>query len=274
MNAKHPNGRHASQRHRLWVIPPGALAIALVVAAFVINKVWAADNLLGVWIITSLLIAVSFALIGLAAGRWEALFIDNRNRMSLSKLQVVLWTIPIFSALLAASCFNAAQGGDASTITGVALDSKLWALLGISLTTAVGAPIALSGKGSRKASSAELKDTKENLQAQTGVAADKIDNIGHVLTKANPADARWSDIVRGDDVGNADMIDFSKVQQLYFTLLTLLIFCLAVANQFASVKASEIITKLPVPDTGFLALLGVSGAGYLVYKGMSHSQDA
>ncbi len=258
------------------------------------NVVWAPTQLLAIWPITLVIVCVSLALIGLSGGRWESTFIDNRNRMSLSKLQVVLWTVAIFSSLIAASCFNAGRAGGASTITGVVVDPKLWALLGISISTAVGASLALSGKGSRAASQPELDDTKRNLQGQTGVAQNNITHVGHVLTKANLADARWSDLVRGDDVGNADMIDFSKVQQLYFTLLTLLIFGLAVTKQFASSAETAlrlathetvldadkhpitqaVITQLPVPDTGFLGLLAVSGAGYLVYKGMSHSQDA
>jgi hypothetical protein len=90
------------------------------------------------------------------------------------------------------------------------------------------------------------------------------------------------------------MIDFSKVQQLYFTLLTLLIFGLSVAEEFTAfantaaklaahleVKDAAghqvmqaIIERLPTPDSGFLGLLAASGAGYLVYKGLSHSKDA
>lgn len=98
---------------------------------------------------------------------------------------------------------------------------------------------------------------------------------GHVLVKADQMDARWSDIVRGDDVGNADTMDFSKVQQLYFTLLTVLIFLLALAKSFGDAATNHsIIGQLPVPDAGFLGLLAVSGAGYLAYKGISHSKDA
>jgi hypothetical protein len=143
------------------------------------------------------------------------------------------------------------------------------------ITTAVGQPLALSAKSSRTASPSELNDTKNNLQSITDVPAVNVQADGHILIKATLGDARWSDLVRGDDVGNADMIDFSKVQQLYFTLLTLLIFGLAIAGDFTvSVSKHAVITQLPAPDAGFLGLLAASGAGYLVYKGMSHSKDA
>jgi hypothetical protein len=234
------------------------------------------------------------ALVGLAGGRWEATFIDNRNRMSLSKLQVILWTVAILSAILSASCFNAGTLGDVSKIMGVAVDPQLWGLLGISITAAVGTPLILSGKGTRIVSHSELEDTQQNLKAMTGVPEQDIQSRGHILIKTNQADARWSDLIRGDDVGNGDTIDFSKVQQLYFTLLTLLIFGLAVAREFnaaseiarklaahqavtdangQSITTQAVISQLPVPDTGFLALLAASGAGYIFYKAMSHSQD-
>jgi len=266
--------RQNARRLMTTVRQAGWLAALVLIAAFAGNMLFAANNLLGTWLITLVVIAVSLALLGLAAGRWEATFIDNRNRMSLSKLQVLLWTIAIFSSLLSASCFNYGVNGEISSIMGIAVDARLWGLLGISLSLAIGQPLALSGKGSRTASESELKDTKRNLQAITNVPATNIQNNGHVLTKADLADARWSDLVRGDDVGNADMIDFSKVQQLYFTLLTLLIFGLAVAGEFTDSASKNVaIKQLPVPDAGFLGLLAASGAGYLVYKGMSHSKD-
>jgi hypothetical protein len=256
----------------------GALAAVVLLAAFAINIVWAPTDLYRIWLVTLAAVCVSLALIGLAGGRWESTFIDNRNRMSLSKLQVVLWTIVVFASLVSASCFNIEHAADPSNITAVVVDPKIWALLGISLTTAVGAPIALSAKGSRTALPAELDETKENLLAQTGVAVTDIGNRGHVLTKVELKDARWSDLIRGDDVGNADLIDFSKVQQLYFTLLTLLIFAFGVAKEFSAqtdlhADPHAVIPQLPTPDSGMLALLAVSGAGYLVYKGMSHSED-
>jgi hypothetical protein len=252
----------------------GWVGAAVLVVAFAGNIRYAPSHLLDIWLLTLVAVAVSLAFFGLAGGRWEATFIDNRNRMSLSKLQVILWTVAIFSALLSASCFNAGSQGDFTTVMGITVDPKLWGLLGISITAAVGQTVALSTKGSRIPQDDELNDTKQNLQAATGVPIANIQSNGHVLTKVNLADARWSDLIHGDDVGNADMIDFSKVQQLYFTLLTLLIFGLAVGDEFmASAKGGAAITQLPAPDAGFLGLLAASGAGYLVYKGMSHSQD-
>jgi hypothetical protein len=134
----------------------------LLLGAFAGNVVWAPIHLLGSWLLTIVVVAVSLALIGLSGGRWEATFIDNRNRISLSKLQVILWTVAIFSSIVSASCFNAGSLGDVSEILGVEIDPTLWGLLGISITSAIGTPLALSGKGSRTASEQELEDTKRN----------------------------------------------------------------------------------------------------------------
>ena len=254
----------------------GIIGTAVLIAAFVVNIHFAPGNLVYTWLATLVVIAISLAFFGASSGRWEGTFIDNRNRMSLSKLQVILWTIVIFSALLTASCYNAGTQADPMTVMGIVVDPKLWGLLGISIATALGQPLALAPKTDRTPEPAELTDTQTNLAATTGVPAANITNNGHVLTKANQADARWSDLIHGDDVGNADMIDFSKVQQLYFTLLTLLIFGLTVVDEFnkAVTNNNATISKLPVPDAGYLGLLAASGAGYLIYKGMSHTQDA
>lgn len=253
----------------------GSVGALVLTAAFAGNIYLASSNVLFAWLATLVVVAISLAFFGTAAGRWEATFIDNRNRISLSKLQVILWTIAILSAVLTAGCFNSATQSDVATVMGIVVDPKLWGLLGISLTTAIGQPLALAPKTDKTPAPAELTDTRNNLAATTGVAAANIQSNGHVLTKANLADARWSDLIHGDDVGNADNVDFSKVQQLYFTLLTLLIFGLAVADVFkGAAKAGSAITQLPTPDAGYLGLLGASGAGYLAYKAMSHSQDA
>jgi len=253
----------------------GLAGIILLAVIFAINVRWAGDMLVTIWLLTTLAVALSVALFGVAGGRLEATFIDNRNRMSLSKLQTILWTVVIFSALLSASCFNASLPNAASAIAGIVVDPKLWALLGITMTTAVGAPLALSGKTTRSPSLLELTDTRKNLLTFTGVSPANIGADGHVLVKADQQDARWNDAVLGDDVGNADTMDFSKIQQLYFTLLTILVFLLAIAKTFGDAATNHsVINQLPVPDAGFLGLLGVSGAGYLAYKSISHSKDA
>jgi hypothetical protein len=253
----------------------GLVGSILLAVTFAINVRWAEDMLLTIWLITNAAVALSIALFSHTGGRWEGAFIDNRNRISLSKLQAILWTVIIFSALMSASCFNASLPNGSSSIASIVVDPKLWALLGISMTTGVGTPLVLSGKTKQTPSPQELADTRTNLKALTGVSPANIGADGHVLVKADQMDARWSDIIRGDDVGNADTMDFSKIQQLYFTLLTVLIFLLAIAKTFGNAAANHsIIGQLPVPDAGFLGLLAVSGAGYLAYKGLSHSKDA
>jgi hypothetical protein len=265
----------AAPRPSVPRVHAGLFGAILLAATLAMNVVWAGDMLMTTWLLTLAAVAISIALFGVAGGRWEGTFIDNRNRISLSKFQTMLWTVVIFSVLLSASCFNASLPAAASAIVGIVIDPKLWALLGISITTGVGAPLALSGKTNRVPVPAELNDTRTNLAAFTGVAAENIGAEGHVLIKSDQQDARWSDLFQGDDVGNADTMDFSKVQQLYFTLLTMVIFLLAVGKMFGeAVKNHGAISQLPVPDAGFLGLLAVSGAGYLAYKGISHSQDA
>ena len=318
--------------------------IVLVVAAS--WNIWMAPQFpLAAWIVTLFLTAFSIGLIGRLGGRWASVFIDNRNVMSLSKLQVLAWTAVIFSALLTASAFNAGvksataqipsnQSGSTSssspaaasasvplaapmaslsatgapaataaapaataaapaaapapstpppavptgsqpfqTVVGIVIDPKIWLLLGISLTAGIATPLVLVPKLDNAAAEDEVAATAAKLCADTGLPPQAITNQGHVLQKTSPAYARWSDLILGDEVGNGAVIDFSKVQQIYFTFLTIFVYSLALATLFSS-GVHNPITQLPAPNDGFVTLLAVSHAGSLLYKSTPHSTDA
>jgi hypothetical protein len=67
---------------------------------------------------------------------------------------------------------------------------------------------------------------------------------------------------RGDE-SDADLVDFSKVQQFILTTLLVVVYAAALFALFAEPSA---IKAFPTVSTGFLALLGISHAAYLGYK--------
>src|SRR5690242_9175502 len=77
-------------------------------------------------------------------GLWHGVLIDERNRLSLSRLQMVLWTIIVLSGFLIAALWNISRGVDAPLEINV--PKELWLLMGISVTSLVGSPLILSTK--------------------------------------------------------------------------------------------------------------------------------
>jgi hypothetical protein len=86
-----------------------------------------------------------------------------------------------------------------------------------------------------------------------------------------PGDARLADLFQGDEIGNAAHLDLGKVQMLFFTLILVLAYGVALANLFT--KATPIV-MLPALDGGMVALLGISHAGYLLNKAVPHSEPS
>ncbi|MCK4458266.1 MAG: hypothetical protein KAT13_01350, partial [Methanosarcinales archaeon] len=92
------------------------------------------------WFSVMALMTLSIIIAGHGAtGRWAGLLIDERNRMSLSRLQMILWTAIILSGLLVAALSNTTLG--AKDPLAIALPEELWMLMGISTASLVGSPL-------------------------------------------------------------------------------------------------------------------------------------
>jgi hypothetical protein len=122
-------------------------------------------------------------------GLWHGLLIDERNRLSLSRLQMVLWTIVVLSGFLTATLWNISRGANAPRAIGV--PKELLLLMGISATSLVGSALILSTK------TAEPVDT-----GLSSPAADK-------------KEEEWKELVqRLVDRGLVSKGDQPKVEQL------------------------------------------------------------
>jgi hypothetical protein len=215
------------------------------------------------------LFAGELSLIGwLISSRPAGVFIDSRNRISLSKLQAGGWTIVVLSAFGTAAAFNAAtdlyQGSQVDALA-IRIPGDLLLAMGISATSLVATPALLSLKSDETPKPSEVADAKARMAAPIGTN-------GNLVTKRNVRDASWADIFTGEEVGNAGIADIGKIQQVLVTLLLLGIYTAYVFGQLSG--SAEKIASLPQIDQSFIWLLAVSHASYLAYKAAPHTKSA
>jgi hypothetical protein len=201
-------------------------------------------------------------------GQWRGVLIDHRNVISLSRLQLVIWTVIVLSAFFTGSLWNLRMElEDPLTIS---VPTELWILMGISTTSLVGSPLIMSGKKTRSPKATELDSTKKSMMAQ-GYHSAMIDNKGLILVNTDPKLARWSDMFTGDETGNGAHVDMAKVQMFFFTIIVAIAYSTALGRLFVASSAGGFNT-FPNLDQSILSLIGISHAGYLTSKGTPHSQ--
>ncbi|WP_397453365.1 hypothetical protein [Pseudomonas sp. NA-150] len=224
------------------------------------------------WAVTALALVLFCAGIGYGInGHYYGLLIDNRNRVSLSKLQASAWTVLVLSALLAAAMARVKL--NAQSPIDIDIPPALLAVMGISATSLVATPIILSAKDDGTAPGTKAEQTAEKLGDTHNLASS-----GRVYARSDPDHARWLDIFRGDEVGNAASPDLSKLQQFLITAVTLIIYASALWHLFDtppdSAKSIDCyLNTLPVFSAHMAWLIGISHAGYLTYKAAPHGSN-
>lgn len=201
-------------------------------------------------------------------GEWWGVLIDDRNKISLSRLQMALWTI-----LVLGSFFIIALGNikvRATNPLAIAIPETLWLLMGISTVSLIGSPLIKATHRTKQPDMAEEASTF-NLLADQGVNAAKLDTRGLIVTNDSPAQASWSDLFRGEETGNAAHLDLAKIQMFYFTLILVLTYGVALISYLARPGA---IQGFPAFDPGMMAVIAISHAGYLASKSIQHSTVA
>jgi len=224
------------------------------------------------WLVTMLAMLAAIGGIGYAInGRVCGIVIDNRNRYSLSKLQMVGWTVLILSSLMVAGFVNVTLAGFAVALD-IGVDQNLWALMGISTASFVAQPILLGMKTGKQAHEGEMRKAKVQLQQSKDENAENVSAVGQVLKRDQPSQATVLDLFQGDEVGNAGVVDISKVQQFFVSLFLLGAYGVGLWDMFVNTENG--IARLPDLSNGFVYLLAISHGGYLIYKGTSHTKDA
>jgi hypothetical protein len=219
------------------------------------------------WIWILLLLAALFLYLGsIISKRPLGILVGPRNLMSLSRFQIVAWSLVVLSALLTIA-FRRVAGGVPAPLD-MALDPNLWALMGISTASLVGTPLILQGKATQEAHPDHVK----NCAAVLGEKPEDVDNNrqGKLYANSSIKDARISDMFEGDEIGNTAYVDISKVQMFMFTMIMIVAYC---SEVYAVLGQHGEADKLAMPrlSQGMIALLGISHAGYLTSKTADHT---
>ncbi|MEZ4672580.1 MAG: hypothetical protein R3E39_32165 [Anaerolineae bacterium] len=255
------------RRRSLWS-RRHTVSLALLVAGLVaLESLLPPDLRFEMWLVTMGLLAVFAVIAGHGVtGLWKGLLIDTRNKISLARFQMVAWTILILSAFLTAVMVNV-DVGQAEPLA-ISMPPELWLLMGISTTSMLGSPLILSVK-KRRVPKAEEKERALSALARQAVDVARIAIVGQLVINHEPEQARWSDMFKGSETGNVGQLDLGKVQMFFFTLILVLAYASALAALFQ--QGRGVVTALPAVDSGMLALLGISHAGYLANKALPHS---
>ena len=222
-------------QQKKWTYWYSLALLIIVVAIVVISELGLHPRM--TWVITLVLLAAFAVIAGQGGtGHWLGIVIDDQNKVSLSRLQMLIWTIIVASGFLSSALFNMDVPNLANPLDITIPEQLLW-LMGISTTSLVGSPLLKSGKKAK----------------------------GEIHDNDSAKDAHWKDIFMGEEKGHEASIDLAKVQMFFFTLVVVLAYAVIMGSELSG---STAISTLPELDGSIVGLLGISHAGYLTSKGM------
>ncbi len=226
------------------------------------------------WILVLALMTTFLVVLGLAiTGRVNGILINEMNLMSLSRFQMVLWTVIVVSGYFVIAIARV-KAGDVAEPLAVAIDWKVWTLLGISATSFVGTPLLMGMK--KRMEPADKAKSFKIAKSAYGEDNTEIDanRSGVLYGNKDVSEARFTDMFEGDELANAPLIDVAKVQLFFFTILV----AVAYGAELLHVIMVDDLTvdnmSLPVIHEGLLALMGISHVGYLSGKGVTSTPTA
>jgi hypothetical protein len=255
-----------------------------------------------------MLLIVRFISYSLGKGASGALIDPVTNTMSLSRLQIILWTWVILSAFVTIAlariadscphpdlytCKPDTQTKCAEPIN-IQIPPLLWALMGISITSAVGSPLIKADKAQKTAAQDEA--SKKATTTTTSGLPTPVATFAAVLEKREKADPRikdqvgdtkplgaifrkeswdkamFSDMFTGEEVSTFGYINIAKVQNLLFTVVAVTAYAIALLG-FMSENTKTIANLIAFPNVpeGLIAIIGISHGGYLADKAVTHS---
>jgi hypothetical protein len=218
----------------------GLLTAIILIDAY--NKI----NIVRAYDLTLFVMIVLGAVIGHGVtGFWSGILIDENERISLSRFQLVLWTIVLVSGLILAAFGNLFRHLPlppsppatcrADDPLGISISPNVWALMGITLTSAVAAV----------------------LVNHTNRIKNRL-----IIKNCGPGDASLADLFVATE-GPVRCVDLTRVQNFYFTAILVIAYGALLRSMFAR---GQFICSFPELTSGMLTLLGISHVGYIIAK--------
>lgn len=230
----------------LWVILVAPIGIFIVA--------WNTDPVPG-WLVSMLVLLVTVALIGWAVrGVGRGVFVDERNKVSLSRFQTVLWTVLVLGGYLVMVVQNVRDGKSLDAALVTFPPEVLW-VLGISGTSLVGSPL--------------IRSIQANREPASGFEAEDADTVmGIVSLNVTPSESSWADMFRGEEELTKNTVDLGKVQMFFFTLVAVGVYGVLLGKVLA---ASPPYSAFPDLTEGIVGLLAISHAAYLTNKSVART---
>lgn len=235
----------------------GCIVILMILAAIYLKKGY---NLVAV----TILMSAFFGVLGIHQNnRILGILINERNLMSLSRFQSVIWTILILSGYLTIA-FERICAGDVPDPLAIGIDWRIWTLMGISTASLIGTPLILSNK--------KLKNPDHTSLTQIlgSDVTQRSPSEGILYMNPSSADADFTDMFEGDELRDTNFIDIAKVQMFFFTIIAAITYE-ALLIQTIQTTLPHAIERLPELSEGFLAILGISHASYLTSKSLNNT---
>jgi len=246
-------------------------ALSFVVAFYLIYT--NTGHTLNKWYWLMVLFVAVLAVIGkVICGTYKGVFVDERNVVSLSRVQMVAWSILVLTAVLALVLYNVNLSGESClTKTDVSciphIPNDLWLLMGFSTATLVVSPVLLSNSAAVEPDEKKSQQISDGLVKQ-GYQESEQDLSGPLYRNKSPKDARWSDLFTGEQNSNCLYLDLPRLQMCFFTLVALLVYAVMLHEQLIKGDNAK---GLPDLNEGLLAIIAISHGGYLVSKAAQNS---
>jgi hypothetical protein len=224
--------------------------------------------------ISGLTIALGLGTKQRVAGVW----IDTRNRVSLARAQVTLWTAVALAGYAALALFNIGFAGIISSgeIAKFAAFPTMPASVAAALGIATVSPMIsalilptkdLAGKPTEFAIRGGDTDLRRRGTPFFGAESEGLDK------RESPSLASLADIFMGEEKANSDTVDVSRLQNVVITVTLVLGFFSILVEMMNGISASTLLgaktaifTSLPEMGATFTSLLFVSHATYLIAK--------
>jgi hypothetical protein len=117
---------------------------------------------------------------------------------------------------------------------------------------------------------AQAAAERTNTKAEELVEA-QANAVGELHAHTSFAEARWSDMMRGDTVANFQFADLGKIQMFFFTIILVFTYAALIWSLMTMPQASQVLQlvpsiQLPAFSDSLVLTLALSHGGYLATK--------